>query len=234
MINMNWNRISDNILDIQLNYQPEGPVNVKPDAVLSKLKDNYISPNEIFILTYYGNINRNVLVSKMFQYKLKTTYLGLYVLSMYEFWKENEYLLTKHIPGKTYTIVYDDFEGKYMGKIYMYGTLDNFIVIKRIFMHANMIVTMNKPYFRRNDKSCKVPKYTVNEHDKPIVHPKKHKKYGMHISEGNYVRLYNGPIEKYVDFDYLLYYSNINWKPENDNIGEEENYDEEEDENDHE
>lgn len=202
---MNWNRINGQILAIQTSStQP-----FSLDNILSVLDNNYISPNEIFILTYYGNINRNTLVSNMFKYKLRTTYLGIYVLSMYEFWKENEYVLTKHIPGKTYTIAYDDFDGKYQGKIYIYGTFDNFIVMKRIFSHGDMIITVNKPYFKRNDKTNKVPKYIKNEHDNPIVHPKKNKKHGMYISNDNYVRLYNGPIEKYVDFDYLLYHNNI-------------------------
>lgn len=213
---MTWNRISKRVADILQNKYTgavEGNLSnnniIDIENILGKMGDNYISPNEIFILAYYGNINRNDLVSKMFKYKLMTTYLGIYVLSMYEFWAENEYILTKHIPGKTYTIAFDDFDGKYGGKIYMYGTFDNYIVMKRIFMNGNLIITMNKPYFGKNDRSKSMPKYAKNDHDNPIVHPKKNKKNGMYISESNYVRLYNGPIEKYIEFDYLLFHNNL-------------------------
>lgn len=203
---IDWNRICERISNVQ---QENFNCTEELDNILSMLDNNYISPNEIFILTYYGNINRNTLVSGMFKHKLRTTYLGIYVLSVYEFWKENEYILSKHIPGKTYTIMYDDFDGRYKGNTFMCGTFDNFIVMRRIFQHGNMVITVNKPYYKRNDKSHKVPKYSKNEHDNPIVHPKKNKKHGLYISKNNYVRLYNGPIEKYIDFDYMLFHNNI-------------------------
>lgn len=203
---VDWNRICEKIHDVQENRDDQI---CDLENIISVLENNYISPNEIFILLYYGNINRNTLVSNMFKYKLRTTFLGVYVLSAYEFWKGNEYTLSKHIPGKTYVIMFDDFDGKYKGNVYMCGSFDNFIVMKRIFQHGNLIVTVNKPYYKRNDKSHKIPKYSKNEHDNPVVHPKKNKKHGLYISKENYVRLYNGPVEKYIDFDYMLFHNNI-------------------------
>lgn len=176
------------------------------DDIFVTFKNKFISPNEIFLLTFHNKINRNKLVGYMFKYKIKTSYLGVYVLSMYENWVENSVKLNIYIPGKTYAIILDDFNGNIKENIFMYGTFDNFIVMKRMFLHGNLITSKTNPYFKRNDKRRESPKYIKNDHDNPIVHPKKNKKRGMFMSDGNNVRLYNGPIEDYCRFDYLLYH----------------------------
>lgn len=200
---MNYNRIDNNIKEF---LKIENITNKLYDELFIKFKDNYISPNEIFLLTYNNKINRNVLISYMFKYKIKTTLLGLYVLSMYENWIENSVKLNIYIPGKTYAIIYDGFNGEIKDKLFMYGTLDNFIVIKRIFLFGKLVIYKTEPYFKKRDKKREYPQFIKNDHDKPIVHPKKNKKRGLFMSDNNFVRLYNGPIEEYWKFDYLLYH----------------------------
>lgn len=202
---MDYNKIDNRLQDLlkldnnQINEQTL-------NSFFVTLKNKYISPNEIFLLTYHNKINRNNLVSYMFKYKITTTYLGVYVLSMYENWVKDNVKLNIFIPGKTYSIVYDDFDGKIKDKIFMYGTFDNFIVMKRMFLHGKLIINKTNAYFKRSDKRRENAKYIKNDHDNPIVHPKKNKKRGMFMSEDNKIRLYNGPIEDYCRFDYLLYH----------------------------
>jgi len=202
---MNYNNI-DKRLEEFIKIENDKITDQMYDDLFVTYKNKYISPNEIFLLTYNGKINRNKLVTFMFKYKIKTTYLGIYVLSMYENWINDSVKLNIYIPGKTYTIVYDDFEGNTRDKLCMYGTFDNYIVMKRMFLHGKLIINKTNPYFKRRDKKRQNPKYMKNDHDNPIVHPKKNKKRGMFMSENNFIRLYNGPIEEYYRFDYLLYH----------------------------
>jgi len=200
---MDYNAIDKRVLEL---LQVETVTDQMFDDLFIRYKNRYISPNEIFLLTFNNKINRNKLVTYMFKYKIKTTYLGIYVLSMYEKWVDNNVKLNIYIPGKTYAIIYDGFNGEVKDKLFMYGTLDNFIVMKRMFLFGKLIVNKTNPYFKRRDKKRESPQFLKNDHDNPLVHPKKNKKRGMFMSDGNLVRLYNGPVEEYFRFDYLLYH----------------------------
>lgn len=193
---MDYNRIDTKIIDFinsnQL-YKNNIDQNMYNDIFIN-YKNGYISPNEIFLLIYNDKINRSDLVRLMFKYKIKTTWLGLYVISVYENWTEDCEKLNIYIPGKTYAIVFEgDVKDNEKKKMFMYGTLDNFIVMKRIFTHGKLIIEKEQSKFK-------------NDHDSPIVHPKKNKKRGIVLSNGNNVRIFNGPFEQYWERDYMLYH----------------------------
>lgn len=190
---MDYNKIDEKIQDF-LKINNDDITDDLYNKLFVTFKNRYISPNEIFLLTFNDKINRNKLVTYMFKYKIKTTWLGIYVLSMYANWPEDGGKLNIYIPGKTYALVYEDLGIMSKNKTFMYGTFDNFIVMKRIFLPSKLVISKtDNPKFK-------------NDHDNPIVHPKKNKKRGMFMSDGNCVRIYNGPIEDYWRADYLLYH----------------------------